>query len=350
MARPARARINLAAFRHNLQLAIKWAGNAQVAAVIKADGYGHGIVAVARAAEQDGCMLAVASIEEAARVRAAGIVAPILLLEGFFHASEPDESGFDGLQWVIHSEHQLAALEERDSGLDVVRPLSVWLKFNTGMNRLGLPVLQAESFVSRVCRLASVRLEGVMTHFACADEPENDFSGLQMARFDSVLSTLDQVALPQGLKRSLCNSAGLQQMPAARGDLVRPGIMLYGASPFFARTAVQQGLHAVMSLESELIAVNELAEADCVGYGLTWCASRVSRIGVVAMGYADGYPRHAPSGTPVWVSGKRVPLVGRVSMDMLTVDLTDHEVASVGDHVELWGANVSVDEVARSAG
>ncbi len=350
MARPARARINLDAFLRNLQLARQCAKGASVAAVIKADGYGHGIVPVARIAEQAGCMLAVASIEEAVRVRHAQVQAPVLLLEGFFHVSELEEWAFNDLQWVIHSDHQLLALERRARESGQLRSVSVWLKFNTGMNRLGLLVADADQLARRISCLPGVRLLGVMTHFACADELASCFSAQQVDGFKRAMTAIEGVMTGVPLKRSLCNSAGVLYLSDFAGDLVRPGIMLYGSSPVASRSAVAQGLQAVMTLESALISVNQVASGECVGYGLDWCAARPSRVGIVAMGYADGYPRHAPSGTPVWILGTRVPLVGRVSMDMLAVDLTDCEKARVGDLVELWGENVSVDEVAACAG
>ncbi len=342
MTRPACARIDLAALRENFAVLDQRAGASQCYGVIKADGYGHGIGQVAHALATTP-KFAVAYLQEALRIREAGIDKPVLLLEGVFGVSEFATCATNGFEVMVHAwEHveQLAQAEWGD-----LPPLVVWLKLNTGMNRLGFVPDQALAALARLRTLEHVRVLGVMTHFACADEPDLDHAQRQL---DCLLRWREQAG--PGLWYAAANSAALVALPDARLDWVRPGIMLYGGSPFPHISADELGLRPVMHLQSALIATRQLVAGDTVGYGAAWRATGPSRMGVVAMGYADGYPRHAPQGTPVWVAGQRVPLIGRVSMDMMTVDLSQCPQAQVGDLVELWGARVSVDEIAKQAG
>ncbi len=343
MARPVCARINLDAFRANYQVACHHAPDATCMAVIKADGYGHGICPLAQALPD--VPLAVACVEEAQALRDGAIDNDIMVLEGFFTDDELAIAEVYQLQLVIHTEQQLAMLSEYSAR---GKGISVWIKLNTGMNRLGFRPELAATLLARLQSISSVRVVGLMTHFACADEIDRSKTEQQLALFRSALDSLGSSV--EGLQISAANSAGLIAHQEAHFDQVRPGIMLYGSSPFDHRSAESLGLQAVMSLESALMSIHELNAGDCVGYGGTWCASRDTRIGIVAIGYGDGYPRHAPSGTPVWIGDRVVPLVGRVSMDMMAVDLSYHPDAKVGDPVELWGANLSVDEVAKAAG
>lgn len=339
MSRPLRAVIQTQSLQHNLQRARHYAPNSKVMAVIKADGYGHGIVTVAQALSSADA-LAVASIDEAITIQdALSSCPPICLLEGVFHPDELIEAATRRFQLVIHSRHQLEWLER----VSLANKLSIWLKVSTGMNRLGIDTADFNEFYQRLQDCANVESFGVMTHFACADEPASDMTTQQLARFFSLDITL-------GTKRSAANSAGILQWPDSQFDWVRPGIMLYGSSPMPDQAAEAFGLKAVMQLESELVSVHRVRKGESVGYGASWTANADTVIGVVACGYGDGYPRHAPSGTPVLVNGQRVPIVGRVSMDMITVDLGPQTAAKVGDAVELWGNTLSVDEVARQAG
>jgi alanine racemase len=303
--------------------------------MVKANGYGHGLVlaADAMAGEVDG--FGVAVLEEARVLREHGVSAPILVAEGFFDRDELEQARALSLEVVVHSAWQVALLLEHPG------PLRIWLKLNTGMNRLGLrPDMALEAAQQLIA--AGMTPVGVMTHFACADDAED-------GRTESQLRQAVQVADALGLPLSTANSAALIRYPHARAQRVRPGIMLYGSSPFDWQSAAQLALRVSHRFTARLIAINPIQPGDTVGYGATWTAERPGRIGVVAAGYGDGYPRHAPSGTPVAVNGQPTMLVGRVSMDMLTIDLTGIQ-ADIGDEVELWGDAVDVDNVARACG
>lgn len=336
--RPLVASIDLAAVRHNYAVAKRCAPGRQAFAVVKANAYGHGLreVVTALADEADG--YAVACLEEAEQVRVMHGSARILLLEGCFEVSECQMAAQLQLDVVLHSAVQVEQL----LASELTRPVNVWLKLDSGMHRLGLDEAALRDCHARLQGAAQVAELNLLSHFACADERGHSLTELQLERF------LDVLDLPFD-QRSLANSAAVLMVPAAHMDWLRPGIMLYGASPFAELSAAELGLQPVMSLTAELIAVHEIAVGETVGYGAGWQAERPSRIGTVSCGYADGYPRHAPAGTPVWIAGACVPLVGRVSMDMLTVDLSDHPTAQVGDAVELWGANLPVDRVAQAS-
>lgn len=336
MARPIYAQVNLAALRRNLGEVRARAPDTQVFAVVKADAYGHGLDRVLPAlADADG--LALLELDAAVRLRTLRYTRRILLLEGFFEASELPEIAGRRLAAVVHHEDQVRMLETAQ----LARPLEVFLKINSGMNRLGVRHADVAALVERLTQCDTVATIRLMTHFARAEEPE----GLQeqLAAFDATCAGLPYL-------RSIANSAGVVRFRDVGGDIVRPGIMLYGATPFPHDSAEQIGVQPVMTLRSEIIAVQDLAEGDSVGYGATYRAAAAHRLGVVACGYADGYPRQARNGTPVLVCGKRVRLVGRVSMDMLTVDLTEVPEARVGTPVVLWGEGLPVDDVAYMAG
>jgi alanine racemase len=339
MPRPIRATIDLAALGHNLARARAQAGGRKVWAVVKANAYGHGIERALRAfAAADG--LAVLDLDEAQRARDAGWLKPILLLEGFF---EPRDLGVVealNLTSVVHQADQVDMLAAYRPG----RPLDLYIKLNTGMNRLGFGA-DAMQVVNRLQSQPLVRVAALMMHFANADRP-------QQGPADVVEQLNAFTVATHGWRGavSLANSAALFLRPDVRGDSVRPGIALYGASPQAGLAAARLGLRPAMLLRSRILAVQKLRAGDAVGYGSRWIAQRASRIGVVACGYADGYPRVAPDGTPVWVAGSCVALIGRVSMDMITVDLTNTPHAEVGAEVELWGEHVPIDEVAERAG
>ncbi|WP_165857036.1 alanine racemase [Marinobacter sp. JSM 1782161] len=338
MGRHTRARIDLAALRHNYTLAGRLAGDAQAMAVVKADGYGHGLEQVASALEGMAKRYAVATLEEAERLREAGIQQPVVLLQGFHDDADVATCHALGLEPVIHSDHQIDALA--DSGSTV----TVWLKVNTGMNRLGFEPGDVDDRVRRLRGLDGVTLRGMVTHYACADDRNDGMTAHQNALFTDLAARYPELAF------SAANSAGHFRPEAPRFHWTRPGIMLYGATPMIEESAAELGLRAVMTLESRLTAVRTLAPGEAVGYGASWRAERPTPMGIVAIGYGDGYPRHAPTGTPVWVAGARVCTLGRVSMDMLAVDLSAAPQARPGDRVELWGARVPVDEVAQRAG
>lgn len=329
------AKIDLDALRHNYRLAQHKAGEASAMAVVKADGYGHGIRTVARALSADAPCFAVACLEEALAIRDEGLSQPIVLLEGMHAREDVVTCARLGLEPVIHSDYQLAWLEQAD-----VR-VSVWVKVNSGMNRLGF---RAEDLAGVMSRLQGWDVRGFMTHFAAADDLASSATTRQTRYFERAV-----VPWPEALL-SVGNSAAHFRPDQPLYHWSRPGIMLYGASPRADCDGGDLGLKAVMTLEAELIAVRTLNPGDSVGYGETWRAQTPTRMGIVAIGYGDGYPRHAGTGTPAAVNGQRIELIGRVSMDMLAVNLSAAPEAKPGDKVELWGDQVPVDEVARHAG
>jgi alanine racemase len=336
MSRPILATIHPAALRHNLGVARAHAPRAKLMAVVKANGYGHGLLRAAAALDEaDG--YAVLSLDEAGALREAGFAQPILLLEGLFSLDELAVAAQHALSIVVHGEPQLLMLEEARG----MPALDVFLKVNSGMNRLGVPVGRFWSFYDRLRTCKSVNSITVMTHFATADEAAGIAE--QFARFEELTRELNR-------PKSLANSATVLRHPQAHGDWARPGIMLYGATPFADQSAAELGLQAAMTLGSEILAVQQLQPGDGLGYGRQYVADRPTRIGVVACGYADGYPRHAPNGTPIAVAGRLTRTLGRVSMDMLYADLTDLPEADVGSPVELWGGLVPVDAVAQACG
>lgn len=335
--------ISRAALQHNLQRVRECMPGASVLAMIKADAYGHGALVAAEALSgADG--FGVAFLQEAQALRAAGVSHPVTLLEGVFTPSEMAEVVRLGLTTVVHQEAQLRLLE----AVPAATPVDVWLKLDTGMHRLGFAPEQVLPAWRRLQALPGVRSVGLVTHFARADEPDAPHTAQQIAVFRTLQQQIESEA-GHAVADSLANSAGILAWPAAQGRWVRPGIMLYGSSPFADRSAASLGLRPVMTLQSRLIAIRDLKAGEAVGYGGTWVAPRDTRIGVVAIGYGDGYPRHAGNGTPVLVNGVRVPLAGRVSMDMITVDLGDVP-AAIGDACILWGEGLPADEVAAAAG
>ena len=335
MSRPIRALISSAALAHNLARVREQAPSAKVWAVIKAHAYGHGLAAALRGLQSaDG--FALIEFDQAQQLRSLGWTRPILMLEGAFDRGDVGLALELGLSLVVHEERQWAWLSEIACG-----SVDVWLKLNTGMNRLGVPPEAGGDLYRRLSELPAVSRIGLMSHFADADR-DGCLEG-PMQRFDAATASLSG-------DRSLANSAAICAADSAHRDWVRPGVMLYGGSPFADRSARSLGLRAAMTLRSELIAVQTLKAGDAVGYGSSFVAQHPMRIGVVACGYADGYPRHAPTGTPVAVDGVMTRIVGRVSMDMITVDLEPVAMAQAGSGVELWGETVPIDEVARCAG
>ncbi len=335
----AKACIDLSALQYNLRRVKTQAPDSKVMAVVKANGYGHGLRHVAEhATEADA--YGVARIEEALQLRASGIVKPILLLEGFYSAGDLPVLVTNNIQTVVHCEEQLIALEQAE----LETPVVVWLKIDSGMHRLGVRPEQFHDLVSRLKKCPNVAKPlRYMSHFACADELNSDITLEQIELFNSLTAECNG-------ERSLAASAGLLAWPQSQLDWVRPGIIMYGVSPFSDKTAQELGYQPVMTLKSHLIAVREVKKGESVGYGGIWISERDTKVGVIAIGYGDGYPRSAPNGTPVWVNGRKVPISGRVSMDMLTVDLGPDATDKVGDEAILWGEELPVEEVARHIG
>jgi alanine racemase len=337
MSRPIRARIDLSALRHNYLVARRHAGSAKVWAVVKANAYGHGLKCAVNALSELADGFALLDIGEAIALRDAGVRQPILLLEGFFETADIPLCAEYGLTPVIHSIDQLAML--RRAGLPVRLP--IYLKFNTGMNRLGITPAQLPAVQRELAASTAVGALTLMTHFAEADGGRGIAE--QMARFARMTESWSCPV-------SLANSAAILRHPQTACDWVRPGIMLYGSSPFGDASAAELGLQPVMTLESRIIGVQDVAVGERVGYGGMFVAERPTRVGIVACGYADGYPRHAPTGTPILVAGRRSETLGRVSMDMLACDLTDLPDAGIDSPVTLWGQGLPADEVAATAG
>ena len=340
MSRPARALLDANALRHNLQCARRCAPQARVMAIVKADAYGHGLEWAAQNLP-DADAFGVASIEEGVELRRVAAVGPrpICLLEGFFAADELPLLVQHRLSPVIHHEPQVAALE----AFTGKAAFAVWIKLDTGMHRLGFPPDRFPQILQRLQNCASVKEIRVISHLANADNRFDTTTQAQIELFH------EQTA-GKGLDASLANSAGVVAWPESHLQWVRPGIMLYGASPLIGARPAEFDLKPVMTLCSALIAINQRRRGDPIGYGGDWHCPQDMAVGTVAMGYGDGYPRHVPPGTPVLINGTRAALVGRVSMDLITVDLRAHANAKVGDPVVFWGNGLPVDEIAARAG
>lgn len=350
MSRRAYAEIDLRALQHNLKTAQALLPSSKTVAVIKADAYGHGMSQCAWALEEADCF-GVAHISEAMQLRTAGIRKPILLMEGVLNDEEMELAARKGFWLAVSNSQQM----EFVIACKPENPLNVWLKVNTGMNRLGIACHQVKAFFETLKTMDSVADVVLMTHFASADDPDSGTTDLQIKRFKNAIKGLDA-------ELSLANSAAITawhtRLEFPQQQWIRPGIMLYGSSPLLADVGATdrarqvpstQNLQAVMTLYAQVIAIRTVESGESVGYGAAWTADKATRIGVVSIGYGDGYPRHAKTGTPVLVNGKRVPLVGRVSMDMLTVDLSSQPDAKIGDQAILWGKGLSADEVAHWA-
>ncbi|AMP09732.1 alanine racemase [Collimonas arenae] len=339
MPRPLVATIDISALQHNLRIAKSHAPDAKIWAVVKANAYGHGLERAIRGfAEADG--LALIEPENALRLRELGWQKPILLLEGIFDAADLETVMLAKLDFAVHCTEQIAWLERAaQSG-----PLDVHLKMNSGMNRLGFKSDVYRTAYQRLRTIPAVRKITLMTHFANADDPLNPGLPLlqQVQQFEQGVAGLPD-------ERSIANSAADLMHPELKSDWVRPGIMLYGASPG-ATSAEQFGLRPAMTLRSKIIGIQRIEAGEAIGYGSRFVAAGPMLIGAVACGYADGYPRHAPNGTPVLVDGVRTGTVGRVSMDMFSVDLTNVPGAGIGSAVTLWGEGLPIDEVAHAAG
>ncbi|MDO9469659.1 MAG: alanine racemase [Nitrosomonas sp.] len=337
MPRPTQAFIDLSALAHNLTIVRQHAPHARIMAVLKANAYGHGLLHTAGALKDvDG--FALLELDAAICLRNAGYQQPILLLEGFFSIEELALFKQYQLSAVIHHTEQIAMLSDSK-----YPDLDLFIKINTGMNRLGLALEQFPQTIKKLIGSQYANQITLMTHFACADDPSEEENVMrQLESFQAVTKGCDY-------PRSLANSAAIIRYPQTHTDWVRPGIMLYGASPFSDKTALALNLQPAMTLSSKIIAIHDLKAGDRVGYHGLFQADHPMRIGIVACGYADGYPRHAPTNTPVLVNNQRSRLLGRVSMDMLAVDLTGIENAGLNTPVVLWGKEIPVDEVAQSA-
>lgn len=339
------ANINLSALSHNVQVIRKQAQQRKILAVLKANAYGHGLVRIAQSLEYVDA-LGVARLDEALEIRNAFVSRPIVLLEGFFESEQLPMLAASNIQPVIHHAWQVEAILQ---ATQLPEPLKVWLKIDTGMHRLGLEPHQAQDCYQRL--LASSNVIGapvLMSHFACADEPNNIKNKDQLDRFHQLYQQLEPT------DTSIANSGALFADLGHEYDWVRPGLCLYGVSPFSEATpTIQQRiqqLQTVMTLCADLISTRHVAAGEAVGYGSSWIPKQDTRIGIVSIGYGDGYPHLAPQGTPVWIDGRIYPLVGRVAMDMVTVDLGLDNTFEPGMTAQLWGPDLPVERVAQHVG
>lgn len=333
MARATQVLIDLHALKENYQKAKSLAPNSLAYAVIKANAYGHGLTQVANSLVSVVDGFAVACVDEAVLLRELGVLLPILVLEGPMGLDECQSAVDLDLQIAVHNEQQIQWLSQLDDG-----DLHLHMKVDSGMHRLGFAPQLVPYMISQLRKLRVVNDIRLMSHFACADDPAHGFTAEQIQNMSGLMA--------MGLPMSLCNSAAIISLPQCHHQLIRPGIMLYGASPLLGQYGPDLGLQPVMTLQSEVIAMHDIKAGESVGYGQGYITQQDSRIAVVAIGYGDGYPRSAKSGTPVLIKGKYWPLAGRVSMDMITVDVTGSDI-QLGDKVTLWGAGLSADLVAE---
>lgn len=338
MTRPCYITINQQALINNLNTIRTLTPSSRVIAMVKADAYGHGLSTLTKLIK-DVDAFGVACLEEGLVVRQSCPKTRVVLLEGFFEPNELALIVNHEFDCVIHSVHQIEMLEQHRLN----KPISVWLKVNTGMNRLGVPLSEAFSLWQRLLKNPNVQsTPKLMTHLASSDLPDDAETKQQIVEFNRLRQRIST-------EYSVANSAAILAWPETHLDWVRPGIMLYGISPFSERTGLEFGLQPVMTLHSEIIAIQDCKAGDRVGYGGTWTCEKPMRAGIVAVGYGDGYPRSAKSGTKVLVNGKITGLVGRVSMDMIAVDLSDQSDAKISDPVILWGDGLPIENVARSS-
>ena len=338
MTRPSRIVIDIKALEHNFLRIKELAPNSKVMAIVKADAYGHGIVRVAKTLNNADAF-GVACLEEAEQLRQSSIKTPIVLLEGPY---KPDDLPLIikfKLDMVIHNEYQIQLLEKTK----IEGSINTWLKIDTGMHRLGFPIEKADAILNRLLLCKNINSRPIlMTHLATANEKKNNLTQQQLEAFKKISKIIDG-------EKTVANSAALINFPEAHFDWVRPGLMLYGVSPLTDSFGHNHGLRSVMTLESEIISIQYLSKNEPVGYGATWRCPEDMPVGIIAAGYGDGFPRHAKSGTPILVNNVRCPLIGRASMDMLTIDLRNQPNAKIGDRVVLWGDSLPIEEVALHA-
>ncbi|MBL4712028.1 MAG: alanine racemase [Gammaproteobacteria bacterium] len=326
--------INERALKNNLHKVREYAPNSKVMAVIKADAYGHGMLSIAKQLV-DADLFAVAMPAEAFALRADGCTMPIVVLHGFVDMAELEQFAKQNISTVVHQREQLDILLAND----ISKPIDVWIKIDTGMHRLGISDAEVGTYFEPLRKCKNVANIYMMSHFANADDSKNSLNNIQLELFLNVISYYDAAC-------SMANSAAIIGLHKSHFEIVRPGIMLYGSSPLCGTSATTLGLQAVMQFESRLIDIKVVKAGESIGYGSRYTADKDVTMGIVAVGYGDGYPRHAKNGTPVWINNQRCALLGRVSMDSLCVDLTSADV-NIGDRVVLWGKELSVDEIAQ---
>jgi len=331
------ALISKSALQHNLKIVKQYARNKKIIAMVKANGYGHGVLEVARALENADAF-GVARIDEAVLLKDNGIKNDIILIEGCFTGEELELALQYDFITLLHSPYQVDQLITISKNN---KPIRIWMKLNAGMNRLGFSKQEFEQAYTKISAIKNIKIIGFMSHFPQAEEIDNP---LTMQQYKSYLAV---VGNKKG-ELSSSNSAAILKWPKTHGDWVRPGLMLYGASPITHIQAEDLNLKPVMTLQTKLITIRKVKQGEKVGYGGHWiCSRQTSKIGIVAIGYGDGYPWHAKNGTPVLINGEKATLVGRVSMDMMAVDLSHITHPAVGDNVILWGENLPIEEIAK---
>ncbi len=333
------AEINLFALQHNLEVVRNYAPRSKVLAMLKANAYGHGTTEIAKSLSGADAF-GVARLSEAVALRAAGITKPIVLLEGFFESDEMQIIANLGLDSVLHNEQQI----DEFLAIDLPRSVRVWLKVDTGMHRIGLPPAGYDAAIQKLVGHKNVLGEPIlMSHFGCADETDHPLNNKQFTLFESL-------KLKHSGEASFANSAAILSLPNSHNDWVRPGVMLYGVSPVLNTNHHDFQLKPVMTLKSSVIAIRDVKAGESVGYGATWLASEDTKLAVIAIGYGDGYPRNAKNGTPVLINNRLFPLAGRVSMDMITIDVGMDSDIKVGDETVLWGEGLPIETIADCAG
>lgn len=338
MSRTAVAILSTENLIHNVNIIKKKIGNSKIIGMLKANAYGHGLRSMALRLEQKVDMIGVASIDEALALRKIGIKTPIILMEGTFEQNELIIAATQQLHLVFHSKHQLDWLDKLPDTLSIY----AWLKIDTGMGRLGFAPNQALQAYKKLVNHERIQHPiGIMSHLACANSPKNKLNKIQIERFEKVVAQF-----PNKHKLSLCNSAGIFCFPKQHYHYVRPGISLFGITPFTNYTATELGLKPVMTLQSSLIAIKTICKGETIGYNANYICDKDTLVGIIAFGYGDGYPRTARNGTPVLINKIKCPLIGQISMDMLAVDLTQCPNTNIGDPVTLWGNGLPIEEIA----
>jgi alanine racemase len=337
MARKAIAILSTQNLLHNLNIIKSQAPNSKIIAMVKANAYGHGLRSTSIRLQDHLDMLGVASIDEALALRKSGVKIPIMLAEGVFESEEITIAASEGFHVVFHHKQQIDWIENSD----IQTPINAWIKINTGMGRLGFSMEKAKEYYKTL--LSSDKIKKplrVISHFACADEKEHELNQIQIDNFKTFIKDLDS-------EYSICNSAGIFHFPEMHYDYVRTGIALYGASPIAGKSAAELGLKPIMNLQTNLIAINNMKKDDSIGYGSKYICPEDMDVGVIAFGYGDGYPRSIEEGCPILVGNIECKIIGRVSMDMITIDLRNNKKAEVGDEVVLWGENLPVERIAE---
>jgi alanine racemase len=337
MSRQAQALIDLSAMHHNIKRVAEIAKNQKILAMVKANAYGHGTLRLAHSIKDQIDGFGVASLEEALELRQDHINKPIIIMSRFWNREHLAYCSSHNLGVVVHQTYQVEIIEKNPQ----TKPFPVWLKLETGMHRLGLDSDEFQDAWQRLQKIAWVQKPLIiMTHLACADNLSDSLTTKQIRRFHQLTQEFPG-------PKSIANSAAILSRSESLADWVRPGIMLYGSSPFADKTAQECGLLPVMTLSAPLIAIKKIKKGDSVGYGATWTCPQDMLMGVIAIGYGDGYPRHACSGTPVLLNGKICPLIGRVSMDMINIDLSELAQAKIGDEAILWGQGLAAEKIAQ---